>query len=89
VLTFYNQVFPSTAISKALNWVKPVGTLSGKSSLAILAFVVAWTILAVVWRGREVRFGRVAVFAMALLLVGLLGTFPPVWHLFIPPIPHS
>ncbi len=84
ILTFYNQVFPTTALSKWLNWYKPVGTLAGKSSLAILAFLAAWIGLHLLWRGREVRFGTVAAVAFGLLAVGLIGTFPPVWHLFIP-----
>ncbi len=89
ILTFYNQVFPTTAFSKSLNWVKPVGALSGKSSLAVLAFFATWIILSLIWRGREVRFGTVSTVAFILLAVGLIGTFPPVWHLFIPvpPLP--
>src|SRR5512138_2364837 len=84
ILTFYNQVFPTTAISKSLNWVKPVGTLSGKSNLAILAFVLAWIVLGFLWRGREVNFRVISLVAFILLAIGLIGTFPPVWHLFIP-----
>jgi len=89
ILTFYNQVFPTTAISKSLNWVKSVGTLSGKSTLAIVAFLVAWIILGVAWRGRQVNFRWISLAAFILLTVGLVGTFPPVWHLFIPvpPVP--
>jgi hypothetical protein len=33
------------------------------------------------------RFGRIAVISFILLAVGLIGTFPPFWLLFIPPIP--
>jgi hypothetical protein len=88
-LTFYNQVFPTTSLSKSLNWYAPVGTLAGKSGLAILAFILSWIILALFWRGREVRFKTVSWIAFALLAIGLVGTFPPFWHLFIPPIPQS
>jgi hypothetical protein len=35
------------------------------------------------WKNREVNFGSVSAAALILLAIGLLGTFPPVWHLFI------
>ena len=89
LLTFFNQVYPAGAYSQFLNWYKPVGALSGKSSLAIVAFLLAWLILGLLWRGREVNFKAVATAAFLLLAVGLLGTFPPVWHLFLPPIQTS
>ncbi len=88
LLTFYNQVFPTTSLSKSLNWVKAVGTLSGKSSLAIIVFLLAWIILGLAWRGKEVNFKAVTLAAFILLGIGLIGTFPPFWGLFIPPIPR-
>jgi hypothetical protein len=87
VVTFANQVKPASAFSQWLVWYKPVGALAGKSSLAILAFLLAWMVLGLLWRQRELRFGRIAILSFILLLVGLIGTFPPFWNLFIPPIP--
>jgi hypothetical protein len=59
-----------------------VGPLSGKVTLAVLAFAISWAVLAYLWRGREVPFGRV--FAVSLVLIGLgfLLTFPPIFELF-------
>jgi len=88
VTTVY-EIFPTSAFSKTLAWVKPVGALSGESNLAMIAFLLTWIVLGLLWRGREVKFNTVAVIAFILLLVGLLGTFPPFWHLFIPPILKS
>jgi hypothetical protein len=87
VVTFANQVDPTSAFSSWLVWDKPVGALAGKSGLAIIAFVLAWAVLGVLWRRQEMRFGRIAVISFILLAVGLIGTFPPVWLPFIPPIP--
>jgi hypothetical protein len=87
VVTFANQVMPANAFSQWLVWYKPVGALAGKSSLAILAFLLAWAILGLLWRRRELRFGRIAIISFILLAVGLIGTFPPFWVLFIPSIP--
>jgi len=86
LLTFFNQVFPTSPFSKTLNWVKSVGTLSGKTNLAIIAFALSWFILHLAWRRRQVRFGPISIVAFVLLAVGLIGTFPPVWSLFLPPI---
>jgi hypothetical protein len=87
LVTFVNQVAPTNAFSQWLVWYKPVGALAGKSSLAIIAFFLAWLVLGLLWRRKELRFGRVALISFILLAVGFIGTFPPFWLLFIPPIP--
>jgi hypothetical protein len=89
VVTFANMVAPTSGFSQWLVWYKPVGALAGKSSLAIIAFGLAWAVLGLVWRRWELRFGRIALISFILLAVGLIGTFPPVWLLFLPPIPLS
>jgi hypothetical protein len=87
VLTFINQVDPTSAFSQWLVWYTPVGSLAGKSSLAIIAFLLAWAVLGVLWSRRELRFGPIAGISFLLLAVGLIGTFPPFWLLFLPPLP--
>jgi len=69
-------------IGDALNWWKPAGSLTGKAGLAVAAFFVSWGILHFVLRGKNVRFIRIAVLAVVLLGLGLLGTFPPFFELF-------
>lgn len=87
VVTFANQVMPTSAFSQWLVWYKPVGALAGKSSVTIIIFLLAWAVLGLLWRRQEMRFGRIAVISFVLLAVGLIGTFPPFWLLFISPIP--
>ncbi|HVP18909.1 MAG TPA: hypothetical protein VMU36_07915 [Spirochaetia bacterium] len=70
------------AFSKALTWSKPVGALSGKTIIGVLAWLVAWLILGLVWKDREVNYRPVIVLAVILLAVGLLTTFPPFFDLF-------
>jgi|WetSurMetagenome_2_1015567.scaffolds.fasta_scaffold1179660_2 hypothetical protein len=79
--TLANEINSSSAFSKSLVWVKPVGGLSGKSSYAIIAFLLAWVILHFVWKGKEIKFSTISLVSYVLLAVGLIGTFPPVWHL--------
>ncbi len=89
VVTFANQVAPASAFSQWLVWYKPVGALAGKSSLSIIAFLLAWAVLGWLWRQQEMRISRIAVISFILLGIGLIGTFPPFWVLFLPPIPLS
>jgi len=65
----------------SLVWYEPSGPLSGKSGLAIIAFFLAWVILHLVWKDKDTNFARISTISFVLLAVGLLGTFPPVWHL--------
>jgi len=72
----------SESFATALNWYNPVGPLSGKSILGIAAFFIAWAVLHSMWKEKEINFSNISTAALALLAIGLLGTFPPVWHLF-------
>jgi len=61
---------------------KPTGALSGETTLAILVWLVAWAILEVLWRKRNVPLLRINVIALVLLGLSLLSTFPPIGDLF-------
>lgn len=60
----------------------PAGGVSGRTTLAVLVWLVAWAVLHARWRGREMSAGRVFTVALVLIALGLLATFPPVWALF-------
>jgi hypothetical protein len=59
-----------------------VGPLSGKTAVAVLAYAIAWIVLHLALRGRDVNFRRAFVWSLALVGVGFLGTFPPFFTLF-------
>jgi hypothetical protein len=59
-----------------------VGPLSGKVTLGILALVISWAALHLMWRGKEVDFGRAFAAALVLAGLGFLLTFPPVFMAF-------
>jgi hypothetical protein len=63
---------------------KGVGPLSGKVILSTIVFVVTWAVLGLMWRGREVNFGRAFGAALIFLALGFVLTFPPVFELFVP-----
>ncbi|MDX8482165.1 hypothetical protein RFN28_27450 [Mesorhizobium sp. VK24D] len=67
----------SKAINGLLTFYKPSGALSGVTTVAIIVWLVAWFILGRRWGNKAVAMSRVNIAAFALLLVGLLLTFPP------------
>jgi hypothetical protein len=75
VLSFAGDAWDG--IGKALNWYNPSGTLSGVTTLAIVAWLVAWFVLDRLWREKTVAMAKVNVWSFVLLSVGFLLTFPP------------
>jgi len=69
-------------VKKWLNFYDPVGPLSGKSTLAVLAFALTWIIARAVLKDRDVRLSRWLTVSFALIGFGLLFTFPPIYGLF-------
>ncbi|MGD0740027.1 MAG: hypothetical protein ABR957_10565 [Terracidiphilus sp.] len=72
----------SAAIKSLMIFWKPTGPLSGVTTCAIVMWLVAWAILHALWRQRSVNLTRVNAAALALLILGLLLTFPPIADLF-------
>lgn len=72
----------SERLKDALNWYDPVGPLSGKTGVGILAWVIAWDVLYLIWRKREVNLPRIVAWTFALIALGLLLTFPPIFEAF-------
>jgi len=71
-------------LRSALTWYAPSGPLSGKTGVGIIVWLVVWVALVSVWRGRNVNIGRVLTWTALLLVLGFLGTFPPVFEAFAP-----
>jgi len=66
----------SAGIKALLNFYKPAGPLSGVTTTAIAAWLIAWAVLQRVWRNRDVPFGRIRWIAFALLALGIVLTLP-------------
>ena len=60
----------------------PAGPLTGEATVATLIYLIAWVNLHARLRDRELHMFRAFLLTMALLVVGLIGTFPPVYQLF-------
>jgi len=65
-----------------MTWSEGVGPLSGKTLVAVIVWVVAWFLLNMKMKDQEVDQGKIWQLSLALIVVGLLGTFPPFFTLF-------
>jgi hypothetical protein len=83
VVTVATEAVPAWANAVALVYL-PSGPISGRSTLATIAYAAALGVLIRLWRSRNVNFGRVWTASLALLALGLLGTFPLFYGFFIP-----
>ena len=72
----------SAELKAGLNWWSPAGPLTGKTGLGVIAWLVTWVVLHVRWKDKDVPLVRVLVVTLALLALGLLLTFPPVFEAF-------
>lgn len=59
----------------------PAGGVSGRTTLATAAWLIAWGVLHSRWKAREIAPGRVYPLALTLILLGIVATLPPVWRL--------
>ncbi len=57
----------------------PSGGLSGRSTLAVIAWLIAWGIMHARWRNQNVAVGRALGWTLVLVALGVVMTFPPVW----------
>lgn len=85
--SFVLGVFTTLAEASPLlkNWLvfrEPVGPLSGKTTLAVAAWAVAWIGLGMAWRRREVDFRTVVIASAVLIGLGLIGTYPTFFEQF-------
>lgn len=58
---------------------EPAGGVSGRTTLAIVVWLVAWAVLHTRWKDRDVDPVRVGGLTLFLVALGILGTFPPFW----------
>jgi len=72
----------SEGVADFLNWSDRVGPLSGKTSLAVIAFLLSWGCIHMALREREVEWRPVITTTIVMVAIALLLTFPPFFQLF-------
>lgn len=59
----------------------PAGGVTGRTAFATATWLIAWAVLHNRWKGRQIESRRVWPTTLALIALGILLTFPPVWTL--------
>ena len=67
----------SASVSSALTLSDRVGDLSGLTTVVAVVFFAVWGALAIAWRHADPPLVRMAAVSAVLIVLGLLGTFPP------------
>lgn len=67
-----------------LEWSTSVGPLSGKTIIAVMAFVVAWAVFGIGLRGKNPKPSSIFIWTAVLVAVGLVLTFPTFFQAFAP-----
>ena len=67
----------SAAINHFFSFYKPSGALSGVSTTAVIVWLISWWGLSRRWSNETIALAKVNTAAFAMLIVGLLLTFPP------------
>jgi hypothetical protein len=60
----------------------PAGGVTGRTTLAVLIWLIAWAVLHSQWKDRDMETGRAHTVTIVLTLLGILFAFPPLWALF-------
>lgn len=72
----------SESLGETLKFQNRVGTLSGQATIAGVAFVVAWMLMAPVLWKRNLPWAPVLLLAAAMIIGGYVGTFPKFFERF-------
>jgi hypothetical protein len=59
----------------------PAGGVSGRTTFAAVAWLIAWGLLHNRWKGRQIDPRRVFAVTLVLIGLGIVATFPPLWAL--------
>ena len=72
----------SSTVNSGLKFYGPAGPLSGKTTLAVAVWLVSWLLFHLIWRKTDLDFPKFFWAAMVMIILGLIGTFPPFFALF-------
>jgi hypothetical protein len=72
----------SPGLKTVLNVYDPVGPLSGKTTVAVIVWLIAWYALTRRWHARPPVMKSALVATFVLIGVGVVGTFPLFFELF-------
>ena len=59
----------------------PAGRVSGRTTVAVIVWLLSWAVLHRRWSGREIEGTRIRALTYALTTLGVVLNLPPVWKL--------
>lgn len=65
-----------------LQWLNPVGPLSGKVGIGILSWLVSWAVLLQILKGKKANGKKLFQIGLWLIVISFVMTFPPFFNLF-------
>jgi hypothetical protein len=80
LLTTLNEA--STGVHDFLEFDEDVGPLSGKTIIAVIAYVTSWAVLHGLWRRQNPVLRPILITTVVLIALGILGTFPTFFQAF-------
>ena len=72
----------SPLVSQWLTFYEPTGPLSGKAIVSVVVYLVVWPNLHYRLRDKQVDLYKAFMITVALVAIGVVGTFPPVYQIF-------
>jgi hypothetical protein len=72
----------STGVHDFLEFDDDVGPLSGKTIIAVVAYLVSWALLHGLWRRQSPPLRPILIATVVLIALGVLGTFPTFFQAF-------
>jgi hypothetical protein len=59
----------------------PGGGVTGRTTFAMIVWLLAWGVLHARWKSREVASGPVFTWTVVMVVLAIIATLPPVWAL--------
>ena len=59
----------------------PAGGVSGRTAIAVAIWLIAWAVLHSRWKDRDMATAPITILTVALIGMGVLLCFPPVWSM--------
>jgi hypothetical protein len=72
----------SEGVRDFLNFYDPVGPLSGKTTYAVVVWLISWVVLHIMYKDKAVESRKALTVALVLVALGVLGTFPIFFQAF-------
>ena len=80
LLTTLNEA--STGVHDFLEFDEDVGPLSGKTIIAVIAYLASWAVLHGLWRRQNPTLRPILIVTAVLIALGVLGMFPTFFQAF-------